>query len=185
MARPSPPPTAAPWTAATIGFLVRNSRPASRYRCCTAWSRSSSRGRWPSWLSVEPSPKLAPAQNALPCAASTTARQLMSWSSASSAPAISWISAISKKLFGGRRISIKATWPVTSTAISVNGPMALSPGHLLGGAAARGLRLLDDQGVDDRDALALSVHDHRIEIDLGNFVGMVGGKMRQPHHQFD
>jgi len=30
-ARPSPPPIAAPWIAATTGFVARNSRTASRY----------------------------------------------------------------------------------------------------------------------------------------------------------
>jgi hypothetical protein len=52
---------------------------------------------------------LAPAQNALPCAASTSARQSASASSASKASAISLISAMSKKLFGGRLISTSAT----------------------------------------------------------------------------
>src|SRR5215471_11754196 len=37
------------------------------------------------------------------------------------------MSATSKKLFGGRRISIKATRPDFSTAISLNGPIYLSP----------------------------------------------------------
>ena len=42
---------------------------------------------------------------------------------------------------------------------------------------------LDDQRVDDGDAVALGVHDHRVEIDLGDVVGVVGGKVRQLHHQ--
>src|SRR6185312_183299 len=43
----------------------------------------------------------------------------------------------------------------------------------------------DNQCIDDRNALALRVHDHRIEIDLRDFVGMVRGKARQPHHELD
>ena len=57
---------------------------------------AASPGRWPDLSSVEPSPKFAPAQNDLPCAASTTARHLSSWSNASSASAIELISTMSK-----------------------------------------------------------------------------------------
>ena len=66
-------------------------------------------GRCPSLFSVEPSPKFAPAQNALPCAASTTARHWSFLSRSCSASAIELISTTSKKLFGGRWISIVAT----------------------------------------------------------------------------
>jgi hypothetical protein len=65
--------------------------------------------RWPDLSSVEPSPKFAPAQNDLPCAASTTARHWPSRSNASSASPIWLISAMSKKLCGGLRISIVPT----------------------------------------------------------------------------
>src|SRR5580704_160551 len=84
-------------------------------------------GRCPSRLKVLPSPKLAPAQKALPCDARTTARQPSSSSSASSAPAISLMSEMSKKLFGGRRISTRATKSAVSTPISLNGLMCVIP----------------------------------------------------------
>src|SRR2546423_7635883 len=51
------------------------------------------------------------------------ARQAGSSSSASKAPAISRISATSKKLFGGRRISTSVTKSDVSTAMSLNGPI--------------------------------------------------------------
>ena len=65
--------------------------------------------------------KLAPAQNALPCAASTTARASGSLSISVSASAIWLISETSKKFSGGRRISMVVTWPVLSTPMSVIG----------------------------------------------------------------
>src|SRR6185312_10245388 len=106
----------------------------------------------------------------------------MSSSSASSAEASSWISATSKKLCGGRRISTSATRPLFSTPISLNGPIA---NLLFGRVAALRLRraALDDQRIDDSDAIALGMHDHRIEVDLGDGVGVVGGELRQRHHK--
>src|SRR5215475_4305983 len=82
-----------------------------------AWPGSSRRR--PCASSCEPSPKLAPAQKALPCAASTTTRMLPSSSKFSKAPAMSLINGISKKLFGGRLISTKATWPRFLISISL------------------------------------------------------------------
>jgi hypothetical protein len=64
--------------------------------------------------------ELAPAQNALPCAASTVARISGSLSISVKASAIWLISVMSKKLNGGRWISMVATWPLLVKPISVN-----------------------------------------------------------------
>ena len=60
-------------------------------------------------IKASPSPKLAPAQKALPSAHNTLARQSPSASNFSSTSAIWLIKAISKKLCGGRWISMVAT----------------------------------------------------------------------------
>jgi hypothetical protein len=63
--------------------------------------------------------KSAPAQKALPSAASTTARHSGSRSKASNASPICAISALSKKLLGGRRISTVPTRSDRLTPISL------------------------------------------------------------------
>ena len=93
---------AAPWMAPTTGFLLPYRRAASRYSLpVVSWKPSSEKSELPSspgW----PLPKLAPAQNDLPCAASTMARQLGSSSRRSKASATCSIRLWSKKLCGGR-----------------------------------------------------------------------------------
>ena len=105
------------------------------------------------------------------------ARMLPSWSKDSKALAMSLISGMSKKLLGGRRISTSATWPDF-----LNGNIAHRklPLLLLGRAAAcSAFRVsFDDQGIDDRHAFVPAVHDHRIEIDLGDVFGMIESELR-------
>src|SRR5215472_8830796 len=129
---------------------------------------------------VEPSPKLAPAQKALPWAAKTTARIWISSSKLSKAAAISLINGISKKLFGGRRISTKATWPLFSMPISL---IRVSP---LLGSRATPCRLhgaLDDQGVHHGDTIALGVHNYGIKIDFSNVVRVIECELREFNHE--
>jgi hypothetical protein len=64
--------------------------------------------------------KLAPAQNALPCAIRTDERISISLSNSSSASAIWLISEMSKKFSGGRWISMVPTCPTLATPMSVN-----------------------------------------------------------------
>ena len=43
----------------------------------------------------------------------------------------------------------------------------------------------DDQRVHDRNALAARMDDDGVEIDFGDLVAMIGGELRQPHHEVD
>src|SRR5207248_9147871 len=47
----------------------------------------------------------------------------------------------------------------------------------------RGESVLDDQRIDNREALAGRMHEDRVEIDLGTRVRVAGGKARQRHDQ--
>src|SRR5271154_6997794 len=106
-ARPSPPPTAAPWISAITGFRQANNRTACTYKRLAPPDAIS--------LSRE---KFAPAQNDFPSDASTSTRQARSRSRASNASARSEISLSSKKLCGGRWISTRAMCAESSTEIS-------------------------------------------------------------------
>src|SRR5262249_53620396 len=128
-------------------------------------------GRRPCPSSVEPSAKLAPAQNALPWAASTMARILTSSSKLSNASAISLIKGISKKLCGGRRISTRAMCPLFSTPMSLMMCVSLSG---CGAALCLLQGALEDQRVCYADPIALAVHDDGIEIDLSDVVRVIG-----------
>src|ERR1700678_277728 len=127
------------------------------------------------------SPKFAPAQNAFPCAARTSARHSASASKVSNAVAISPISAASKKLFGGRLISTSATWPVFSTPMSLNAVMRHSLRFHFPWDET--IEALGDQRVHHRYAVAGLVHDHRVEINRRNLLGVVIDEVRQPPHQ--
>src|SRR5665213_3526399 len=91
------------------------------------------------------------------------------------------MSAMSKKLFGGRRISMSATWPAFSTAISLNGPIGFP--FLFGGGARCWRLSLDDQRIDYGEAFARVVNDDRVKIDLGYAVDVVMRKMREIDHE--
>ena len=56
--------------------------------------------------------------------------------------------------------------------------VALSPPFL-------GNLCFHDQRIDHRHAFAVRVHEHGVEVDLGDRVGVVGGELGQPHHQLD
>jgi hypothetical protein len=105
-ARPMPPPSAAPWTRATLGFFssasVRSIRASLR-----ASSRFSSR---PLWAARFIQLRSAPAEKLLPRPASTTTRTSSSPSSATQAAISSAIRSSSKALWrSGRFIQIVAT----------------------------------------------------------------------------
>ena len=77
-ASPSPPPMAAPWIAATTGFLALNSRTPSRYIRPVVLRKPSSVNSLLPDSPLLPEPKLAPAQKDLPLDCSTMARQFAS-----------------------------------------------------------------------------------------------------------
>src|SRR5262249_1542170 len=97
------------------------------------------------------------------------ARIWISSSKLSKAPAISLISGMSKKLFGGRRISTKATWPLFSMPIS----LIVFPLLSCGSVPCPLHRALDDQGIYHGDTIALRMHDDRIEIDFSDAVRVI------------
>src|SRR5579862_8127642 len=99
-ARPNPPPTAAPCTAATTGMDALKSRTASAYKPAAPPSGSALP------LCGE---NCAPAQKCLPSEQSTMARHEGSLSSRAYASARSLSMGTSKKLFGARWISTSAT----------------------------------------------------------------------------
>ncbi len=46
-------------------------------------------------------------------------------------------------------------------------------------------RVLDNQGIHHRHALTTLVHEHGVEIDLGNLTRVVRSELAEAHHQLD
>src|SRR5574343_851913 len=115
--RPVPPPSAAPWTRAMVGFFISASTRSILARARASFRLSSSPLLAARFIQL----RSAPAEKLLPRPASTTARTSASSSSAMKAAVSSVIRVSSKALCrSGRFIQMVATGPFSSISSVVN-----------------------------------------------------------------